>query len=189
MLKSDIGMNISGYMHILFKKGTILPAETEVTVKPASNEVELSLYQGPHAYIEENHFIGSCQLTNSKGNFSIKFMLHDTIQVYIEDFINEFNYIIDNLGESTKEDLINRDNENARQIYIEYIRETLSTLEEIRDKIDSSIIEKVKWASGVSDIKEVTKEEFELAQQELEYWLNPILENLKLTPSRTSTPS
>ena len=85
------------------------------------------------------------------------------------------------MGESSSEDLVNRDNEIARQLYIDYIRETLSTLEEVRDKIEDSVIERVKWASGVSDVKDVTKREFELAQLEIEHWLNPILE--KLTPS------
>ena len=181
MLESDIGINLSGYMHIIFEKGTAIPAEVEVMIKPASSEVELAIYQGPRAYIEENHFIGSTQLLNSNGKFIIKFVLNELLQVYIEKLVCEFPYKKENLGESSSEDLVNRDNEIARQLYIDYIRETLSTLEEVRDKIEDSVIERVKWASGVSDVKDVTKREFELAQLEIEHWLNPILE--KLTPS------
>ena len=175
MLHSDIGINISGYMHILFKKGTLLPAETELMVKPASNNVELSLYQGPHAYIENNHFIGSTQLINSNGKFTLRFIIGDIIHVYIEQLICEFTYKKDDLGDPSKEDLENHEIEKARQDYTDYIRETLSTLEEVRDKIDQSIIDKVLWASEVSNVKEITKEEFELAQKEIEDWLNPIL--------------
>lgn len=175
MLQSDIGINISGYMHILFKKGTVLPSKTELIVKPASTTVELSLYQGPHAYTDDNHFIGSTQLSNSNGKFTICFMMNETIKVFIETFICEFTYKKDDLGDSTKEDLINHENETARQDYTDYIQETLLTLEEIHDKIDQSVIDKLLWASEVSNIKKVTKEEFELAQIEIENWLNPIL--------------
>ena len=179
MLLSDIGINISGYMHILFKKGLIIPSETELTVKPICNNINIMLYQGPKAYVAENHLICSIPLINSDGIFSIKFILNpNTIQIYIEDLIGEFPYKKEDLGESTKEELINRENEIARQIYTNYIQETLLTLEEIRDKIDQSVIDKVIWAGGVSDIQEVTKEEFELSQQEIEMWLNPILEKL-----------
>jgi hypothetical protein len=59
-----------------------------------------------------------------------------------------------------------------------YIRETLSTLEEIRDKIDPKIIQRVLRAGSITEIKDVTKLEFEMAQAETEDWLNPLIKRL-----------
>jgi len=187
MIQSDIGINISGYMHIICKKGKTLPYETELVIRPISHEAEVSLYQGPHTYVEENELIGSIQLFNLEGAFTIKFIIDDTIKMYIEDLLNEFTYNKDDLGDSTDEDRKNRENEEARQNYMVYIRETLSTLEEIRDKIDLKIIERVKWAGEISDVKNVSKEEFEIVQLETEKWLNPIMSKLASSRSAPST--
>ena len=167
-------------MHIICSKGTKLPLETELIVKPASSEAEISLYQGPRAYTDENHFIGSIQLFNLEGAFTIKFIIDDTIKIYIEKLLNEFQYNHSDLGESTPEDIANRENEEARQAYIVYIRETLSTLEEIRDKIDPKIIERVLRAGSIAEIKDVSKLEFEMAQAETEDWLNPLMKRMKI---------
>ena len=178
MIQSDIGVNISGYMHIICKKGTKIPCETEVILKPVSEEAEVALYQGPHAYVEENAMIGSIHLFNLEGAFTLKFKIDDKIQVYVDELLNEFEYKKNDLGDPTPEDITNRENEEARQNYIVYIRETLSTLEEIRDKIDPKIIERVRWAGGISEIKNVSKEEFELSQIETENWLNPLMKKI-----------
>ena len=178
MIQSDIGVNISGYMHVICKKGTQLPYETELTIRPASEEAEVSLYQGPRAYVDENEFIGSIQLFNLEGAFTLKFIIGDKIQIYVDELINEFEYNKNDLGDPTAEDLTNRENEEARQNYIVYIRETLSTLEEIRDKIDPTIIERVAWAGGIAEVKDVSKNEFELAQIETENWLNPLMKKM-----------
>jgi len=178
MIQSDIGVSISGYMHVICKKGTKLPHESELIIRPASSEAEVALYQGPHAYIEENEHIGSIQLFNLEGAFTLKFMINDTIQIYSDDILNELEYNKNDLGDPTMEDITNRENEEARQSYIFYIRETLSTLEEISDKIDPKIIERVNRAGSISEIKDVTKDEFEQAQIETETWLNPLLSRL-----------
>ena len=180
MIQSDIGVNISGYMHIICPKGTQLPYETELIVKARSSEAEVGLYQGPRAYTEENEFIGSVQLFNLEGAFTIKFIIADTIKIYIEELLNEFHYNQNDLGEPTTEDIANRENEEARQAYIVYIRETLSTLEEIRDKIEPFIIERVLRAGSIAEIKDVTKLEFEMAQAETENWLNPLMKRMKI---------
>ena len=178
MIQSDIGVNISGYMHIICPKGTQLPYETELIVKPTSTEAEVALYQGPHAYSDENEFIGSVQLFNLEGAFTIKFTIDKSIQIYIEQLLNEFEYNHSDLGEPNAEDIANRENEEARQAYIVYIRETLSTLEEIRDKIEPYIIQRVLRAGSITEIKDVTKLEFEMAQAETEDWLNPLMKRI-----------
>jgi hypothetical protein len=178
MIQSDIGVSISGYMHIICKKGTTLPHESELIIRPVSSEAEVAFYQGPHAYTEENEYIGSIHLFNLEGAFTLKFIINDTIKIYSDDLLNEMVYNKNDLGDPTIIDITNRDNEEARQSYIFYIRETLSTLEEIRDKIDPKIIEKVNRAGSISEIKDVTKDEFEQAQIETENWLNPLLSKL-----------
>ena len=97
------------------------------------------------------------QLFNLEGPFTIKFIIDDTIQIYIEKLLNEFKYNKKDLGDPTPEDIKNRENEDARQAYMVYIRETLSTLEEIRDKIDPKVIERVLRAGSIAEIKDVTK--------------------------------
>jgi hypothetical protein len=181
MIHSDIGMNISGVMHIICKRHTPLPCETEITVTPASNEVELALYQGPHTYTNENKFIGSSQLINLSGTFTIKFIIDDTIKVYIDTFLCEFIYDKEDLGIPDTKDIINREKENARQEFAFYMNESIATLELIKDKIPPKVMERMIRSKGIVDIEDVTKEEFEMAQREIESWLNPIMN--ALTPS------
>ena len=178
MIQSDIGMNIGGVMHIICQTHTLLPYEREITVTPASSEVELSLYQGPHAYTNENKFIGSSQLINLSGTFTIKFIIDDTIKVYIDTFLCEFIYDKSDLGTPDTKDIINREKETARQEFAFYMNETIATLELIKDKIPPTVMERMIRSKGIVDIEDVTKEEFEMAQREIENWLNPIMNTL-----------
>ena len=174
-LQSDIGVQLSGVMYIICYKGTKLPYETEMMLKPASNEVELALYQGPHAYVSENKFIGSSQLINLSGAFTIKFIIDETIKVYIDTFLCEFIYDKTDLGDPDERDCKNREKENARQDFVFYMNETIATLEMMKDKISPTVIERMVRSKGIVEIEDVSKEEFEMAQQEIENWLNPIM--------------
>ena len=178
MIQSDIGINLSGVMYVICAKNTMLPYESETMVKPYSSEVELALYQGPHAYSEENKFIGSSQLINLNGAFTVKFIINDTIKVYIDDFLCEYIYDHSDLGDPDARDVYNREKEIARQEFTFYMNETISTLETIKDKIDPSIMERMIRSKGIVDIQDVSKEEFEMAQLEIENWLNPIMSKL-----------
>jgi hypothetical protein len=174
MLNTDIGIDLEGYMHVLFKKGTQLPAETSIIVEPTNNEVELGFYQGHHVYVKDNIFLGGRTLTHDAkmGRFEIKCILNSTLNIYIGDLIEEYNYCNDDTDIIIiPEEEIIRDTEQARQNYKEYIRETINTLEEIKDKIPPKLIERVRWASGILNVENVTKEEYELAQLEVEEWL------------------
>jgi hypothetical protein len=174
-LQSDIGVQLSGVMYVICYKGTLLPYETEMMLKPASSEVELALYQGPHAYVSENKFIGSSQLINLSGAFTIKFIIDETIKVYIDEFLCEFIYDKADLGDPDERDSKNREKENARQEFVFYMNETIATLEMMRDKISPTVMERMVRSKGIVEIEDVSKEEFEMAQLEIENWLNPIM--------------
>jgi len=178
MIKSDIGINISGVMSVICHSHTLLPYETEIILTPASSEVELSLYQGPHAYVDENKLIGSSQLINLSGTFTIKFIIDETIKVYIDTFLCEFIYDNEDLGTSDERDIHNKEKENARQEFAFYMNETISTLEIIKDKISPTVMERMIRSRGIVDVMDVTKQEFKLAQQEIEDWINPIMRKL-----------
>jgi len=178
MIQSDIGVNLYGVMHVICKKHTVLPHESELTVTPASKEVELSLYQGPHAYVEENKFIGSSQLINVNGPFTITFMIDETIKVYVDGCLCEFIYDHSDLGDPDKRGLYNREKEVARQEFAYFMNENIATLDTIKEKIPPTVIERMIRSKGIVEIQDVSKEEFEQAQLEIEEWLNPILRKL-----------
>jgi len=174
MLNTDIGIDLEGYMHVLFKSGTPLPAETSILVEPTCNEVELGFYQGHRVYVKDNTFLGGRTLIhdNKMGRFEIKCLLDEKLKIHIGELIEEYSYCNDVVEViiSPEEETI-RETENARQIYKEYIRETIHTLEEIKDKISPKLIERVRWASGILNVENVTKDEYEQAQLEVESWL------------------
>ena len=176
MLNTDIGIDLEGYMHILFKTGTQLPAETSILVEPTCNEVELGFYQGHHVYVKDNAFLGGRTLIHNidskMGRFEIKCFVDETLKINIGELIEEYKYCNDPIEVviSPEEETI-RETENARQIYKEYIRETIHTLEEIKDKVSPKLIERVRWASGILNVENVTKDEYEQAQLEVESWL------------------
>jgi hypothetical protein len=181
MLNSDIGIDLCGHMHILFNKGDVLPLETSIIIEPNSNEVELGFYQGSKAYVKDNLCLGTRILTllNDKmGKFEIKLCLNETLKVYIEELIDEYSFNNILINEETEEDILIRDTETARQNYKEYIRETLNTMQKIEDKVDKRIIDKIKMAEDILNIKNVSIKEYELCQLEIENMINPILYNL-----------
>ncbi len=181
MLQSDIGIDLGGIMYILFKKDSEIPAETTMIVVPTSNEETLSFYQGQRVYVKDNRFLGSRVLTHSTkmGRFNLKcVLLEGVLQVFIDELIGEYSYINEEIGHDDIEENIVRDTLIARNNYAEYIRETLATLDRIHDKVGPELIEKVRWASGILNVEDVTKEEFELSQNEVEGWINPVLSGI-----------
>jgi hypothetical protein len=183
MLNSDIGIDLCGHMHVLFKKGDSLSSETSIIIEPNSNEVELSFYQGSKAYVKNNLCLGSRILTlldDKMGKFELKLILSlNILKVYIEELIDEYSFNNILINEETEEDIIIRDTETAKQNYKEYIRETIYTLSKIEDKVDKRIINKIKMAEDILNIENVSIEEYELCQKEIEDMINPILYNLK----------
>ena len=104
--------------------------------------------------------------------------MEGTIQVFIDELIGEYSYINEEIGNVNEEENNIRETLIARNNFSEYIRESLLTLERIRDKVGPELIDKVRWASGILNVEDVTKEEFELSQNEVEGWINPILSGM-----------
>lgn len=181
MLKSDIGIDLGGIMYILFKKDSEIPAETTMIVAPTSNEETLSFYQGQGVYVKDNLFLGSRVLTHptKMGRFNLKCLLLDgVLQIFIDELIGEYSYINEEIGHDNVEENEVRDTLIARNNFAEYIRDSLVTLESIRDKVGTDLINKVRWAAGILNVEYVTKEEFELSQNEVEGWINPVLSRM-----------
>ena len=184
MLNSDIGIDLCGHMHVLFKKGDSLSSETSIIIEPNSNEVELGFYQGSKAYVKDNLCLGTRILTlldDKMGRFELKLILslNTTLKVYIEGLIDEYSFNNILINEETEEDICIKNTETAKQNYKEYIRETLNTIKRIEDKIDKRMINKIKMAEDILNIENVSVEEYELCQKEIEDMINPILYNLK----------
>jgi hypothetical protein len=181
MLKSDIGIDLGGIMYILFKKDSEIPAETTMIVAPTSHEETLSFYQGQGVYVKDNLFLGSRVLTHptKMGRFNLKCLLLDgVLQIFIDELIGEYSYINEELGHDNVDENEVRDTLIARNNFAEYIRDSLVTLESIRDKVGTDLINKVRWAAGILNVEDVTKEEFELSQNEVEGWINPVLSRM-----------
>ena len=181
MLKSDIGIDLGDIMYILFKKGSEIPAETTMIVAPTSNEETLSFYQGQGVYVKDNLFLGSRVLMHptKMGRFNLKcVLLEGVLQIFIDELIGEYSYINQEIGHGNVDENEVRDTLIARNNFAEYIRDSLVTLESIRDKVGTDLINKVRWAAGILNVEDVTKEEFELSQNEVEGWINPVLSKM-----------
>jgi L1 cell adhesion molecule like protein len=99
-----------------------------------------------------------------------------------------------------EEDEKHRQTIEARNAYENYIYEMKSTIEDasLKEKLGdhySNIRDKLSKAEEVLQVQEVSKEEYQKAQQELEAFINPIMNNIvkegggETMPPPTPTPS
>ena len=182
ILESDIGIDINGLMYVLFKQGINLPSE-ESFVIDIKNDTILYFYQGQRVYVKDNKLIGKLQLINAKsGRFELKCVISNTLKIIINDYTEEYSFI----NEIDKNELIDdklieeekiRNLDIAKTKYINYINQTICTLEQIKDKIDPYLIYKIKEAYEIIYV-DITVEEYEAAQKQIEGCVNPILENI-----------
>jgi hypothetical protein len=180
MLNSDIGIDVDGIMYILFKKGSQFPQESSFIIELCVNEPTISFYQGQRAFVKYNKCIGKLNLINNKiGKFDLCCILNENkLIIIINDYTTEYTFINEMIGEINYEEDKVRDTEDAKLNYINYINQTLNTLEQIKDKIDPKLIDKVKYAKNIIWVNDVTIEEYNLAQKEIEICVNPIIHNL-----------
>jgi hypothetical protein len=194
ILETDIGIDINGIMYVIFKQGINLPTEECFVVDIKSEEPILYFYQGQRVYVKDNVLIGKLQLLNvNSGRFELKCSItHNSLKLIINDYIEEYSFINKmTLNEMTlnkmtlnemndeniqKEEKI-RNLEIAKVKYINYINQTLTTLDQIKDKINPYLIYKIKEAYEIIYV-DITVEEYEEAQKQIEGWVNPILENI-----------
>tara|TARA_Y100000992_G_C21270203_1_gene496278 strand:+ start:115 stop:2019 length:1905 start_codon:yes stop_codon:yes gene_type:complete len=112
----------------------------------------------------------------------------------------DIDEMIQNAEKYKEEDEKHRQTIDARNAYENYIYEMKSTIEDasLKEKLGdhySNIRDKLSKAEEVLQIQEVSKEEYQKAQQELEAFINPIMNNIvkegggETMPPPTPTPS
>ena len=95
----------------------------------------------------------------------------------------DIDKMVENAEKYKEEDENKRQKIHARNNYENYIFHTKTTVEDatmkqkLGDQYDA-IMNKLEKAEEVLQVQEVSKEEYEMAQQELEQYINPIMEKL-----------
>jgi hypothetical protein len=185
ILETDIGIDVNGLMYVLFKQGITIPYEETFVIDVKCSDPLLCFYQGQRVYVKDNTLIGKLQLINTQiGRFELKCNITDNmLKIIINEYIQEYSFI-NEIIETDIENTIIEKEENIRNIetsklkYINYINQTLHTLNQLKDKIDAYLIYKIKEAYEIIYIEDITVEEYELAQLQIEGWVNPILNKL-----------
>ena len=112
----------------------------------------------------------------------------------------DIDEMIQNAEKYKEEDEKHRQTIEARNAYENYIYEMKSTIEDasLKEKLGDhyvNIRDKLCKAEEVLQVQEVSKEEYQIAQQELEAFINPIMNNIvkegggETMPPPTPTPS
>ena len=196
MIFIDIGIDIGGAMHPIILKGQELPYEYELKLSPMhqQNELELCFYEGQRSLVKDNQLMGKILLINTNTNniglfvLLIKIDLNLQMTIYIEDNIlanynclNESTafFMLEEAALFKKEDLIIKELETNRQIYKEYIVQTLYTLRKLNeDNIHTHMINIVLRAEDIGYVDDITTEEFLLAQEEIETIVNKYMNKI-----------
>jgi len=184
VLKSDIGIDIDGMMYVLFHTDTVLPIKEQFIIELKAFGPTIRFYQGQSVFVENNKNIGQLELLNNKiGMFEMdcEIVSNDTnthLNIIINENIETFSFINEVFGTTNEEEELIRKLETCKYNYINYINQTINTLEQIKDKINIKILNKVKRALQIIYIDDITIQEYELAQQEIEELVNPIINNL-----------
>ena len=179
-LHSDIGIEVDGIMTILFNKGSQLPCKEQFIIELRVSEPTIQFYQGQSVFVSNNQMIGQIKLLNNKrGMFEMDCEItENTLKIIINESIETFSFINEVIGTTNEEEEQIRSLELSKYNYINYINQTISTLEQIKDKINTQLLYKVKRAMNIIYVEDVTIEEYELAQKEIEELVNPIINNL-----------
>ena len=185
ILQSDIGIDIDGKMSILFKKGIELPFKDKYIIELNVYEPVLNFYQGQSVFVINNKIIGQIKLLENKlGMFELNCeVTNNEFKIFINDYSETFSFINNEFGNTTEQEDYIRNLELCKYNYTNYIKQTLNTLTQINDKVNITIIEKVKLALSIIYVDDVTIEEYELAQKEIENLVNPIINRLSSSAS------
>ena len=179
-LQSDIGIDIDGKMRVLFKKGIELPIKDQYIIELNIHEPILYFYQGQSIFVENNKQIGQLKLLNNElGMFELNCEIsHNEFKIFINEYTETFSFINEEYGNTNEEEDHIRELELCKYNYINYINQTINTLNQIKDKINIRLFDKVKRALNIIYVEDVTIQEYGLAQQEIENLVNPIFNAL-----------
>lgn len=181
-LKTNIGIDIDGTTCILFEKDNVVPCEEsfmlEINIK--DSQLVLDFYKGMRYYSKDNTLIGKLNLINVKsGKIELKCSICDTIfKINIDGLTEEYSFINEELEDIDKKEILLRETQKVRTNFINYIDQTLYTLEQIKDKINVGLIDKIKYAKQIIFVDDVTIEEYNTVQTHIETWVNPIIMSL-----------
>ena len=183
-LNTNIGIDIDGMTSILFEKGYGLPCEEsfmlEINIKDSVNEITLNFYKGIRLYSKDNILIGQLKLINAKtGKIEIKCnVTQDLFKINIDGLIKEYSFVNDETSDEIDTEILIRDTLKARTDFINYVNQTLNTLDQIKDKIHKELIDNILFAKQIIFVEDVTIAEYKQVQQQIERCVNPVLENL-----------
>lgn len=184
-LNTNIGIDIDGITSILFERGYMLPCKEsfmlEINIKDLINEITLDFYKGIRLYSKDNTLIGKIKLINAKtGNIEIKCILtEDMLKIDIDGIIEEYSYVNEELHmDIIESEILIRDTLKAKTDFINYVNQTLNTLVQIKDKIHKELIDNILFAKQIIFVEDVTIQEYKDVQQQIERWVNPVLEKL-----------
>ena len=201
MLFIDIGIDLGGAMCPIILKGQTLPYEYELKLSPMyqQNEIEIYFYEGQRALVKDNQLMGKIFLINIFGSFamSIKIDINRVMTVFIEDSLlatynclNESTsfFMIKESENFIEEDIKIKEKETNRQLYKEYISQTLYTLRKLNEENENenenkninhtNMINIVLRAEDIGYVEDITTEEFILAQEEIETIVNNYMNNI-----------
>jgi molecular chaperone DnaK (HSP70) len=188
----DIGIDLGGSMQPILLKGESTPIDYELKLAPMNEqkEIEVGFYEGQRALVKDNKLLGKILLTHSEilGPFVIHLhieqekMTASIAETVIETFhlSNEANafFILKETEHFEEIDKNIKEREKERQKLKEYIYSTLSTLKQI-DVDKTPILDIIYKAEDVSYMDDITLEEINAVQNELEGNVNLFMNKIK----------
>ena len=194
MIYLDIGIDLGGSMQVIIFKGDRTPIDYELKLAPMNEqkEIEVGFYEGHRALVKDNKLLGKILLThneklgpfvvdlhieNEKMTASIEKTVVETF--YLSNEANAF-FILKETEQFEEIDKNIKEREKERQNLKEYIYSTLSTLKQIMIDIDKTpILDIIYKAEDVSYMDDITLEELNAVQNELEGNVNLFMNKIK----------
>ena len=191
-LNLNIGIDIGGSMQAILLKGETTPIDYELKLAPMNEqkEIEVGFYEGQRALVKDNQLLGKILLTHNEnlGPFVVNLHIeNEKMTASIEETVIETFYLSNEatsffiLKESEQFEELDKNikqREIERQNLKEYIYSTLYTLKQI-DVDKKPILDIIYKAEDVSYMDDITIEELNAVQNELEGNVNLFMNKIK----------
>jgi molecular chaperone DnaK (HSP70) len=198
MIYLDIGIDLGGSMQVILLKGQTTPIDYELKLAPMKEqkEIEVGFYEGQRALVKDNKLLGKILLTHNEnlGPFVVNLHIENGQMIAsIEQNVIETFYLSNEatsffiLKESEQFEEIDKnikEREKERQNLKEYIYSTLYTLKQLVIDVDKTsildpILDIIYKAEDVSYMDDITLEELNAVQNELEGNVNLFMNKIK----------
>jgi hypothetical protein len=183
----DIGIEVDSILEVFIPKNSELPYEFECELVMNNNN-KISLYEGNRFYVKDNNNIGNYNVdSNGIILFSLKMDKNYILNVFINenkvDTIQCFQTIqhieneIENIEQENEHENELKKLKESKKEYSTFIESSLSSIDELimENTTREYLIERLNWAKQVLDIEDVSLMEYNLALNEIEGIVNPIL--------------